>query len=245
MDHYDLVVIGCGPAGEKGAAQAAYFGKRVALVEASPDLGGAGINTGTIPSKTLRETALYFSGIHQRGLYGVDVTIKADLTVRDFMHREQAVVRALRELVVENVARHRIELVPGRAVFRDPHTIEVTPPDGGAPRILTGSVVLIATGSLPNPGRDTPRDDPRVYDSDSILRMTELPRSLVVVGAGVIGCEYAAIFATLGIRVLMVDGRPRLLSFLDGEISERLNLQLELLGVDVRLGDGITRFTPG
>jgi NAD(P) transhydrogenase len=240
MDQYDLVVIGSGPAGEKGAAQAAYFGKRVALVEATPHVGGAGVNTGTIPSKTLRETALYFSGVTQRGLYGVDVRLKPNLTVRDFMHREQEVVRALRALVEQNIARHRIDLIQGRASFDDAHTVTVRP----SGRELRADVVLVATGSLPNPGRDIPAA-PAIYDSDTVLEMAELPNRLAVVGAGVIGCEYASMFAALGIRVLLVDGRSRLLGFLDGEVAERLRLQLELLGVEMRLGDGITRFTPG
>jgi NAD(P) transhydrogenase len=241
MDRYDLIVIGGGPAGEKGAAQAAYFGKRVALVEAAPHLGGAGINTGTVPSKTLRETALYFSGVTKRGLYGFDMTVKPDLTVRDFMHREHEVVRALREQVVQNIERHKIDLHAGRATFVDPHTLEVTA-QGGSPRRLAGDVMLVATGSLPNPGRDFPTDQ-RIYDSDSILEMSELPRRLAVVGAGVIGCEYATIFAALGIAVLLVDGRRRLLSFLDGETAERLGQQLEALGVELRLGDGVAKVT--
>ena len=113
MSHYDLIVIGAGPAGEKGAAQAAYFDKRVAVIEATPYLGGAGVNTGTIPSKTLRETALYFSGLTQRGLYGIDYTVKKELEIQDFMYRKQEVVRALREVVRQNIDRHRIELIPG------------------------------------------------------------------------------------------------------------------------------------
>src|SRR5512147_75938 len=121
-DRFDLVVIGSGPAGEKGAAQAAYFGKKVAVVEKDDDLGGAGVNTGTIPSKTLRETALYFSGLRQRGLYGIDYTIKKDITVPDFMFRKDEVVRTLREGITANLARHRVELVKGTASFADPHT---------------------------------------------------------------------------------------------------------------------------
>src|SRR6058998_2964391 len=116
-DHFDLVVIGSGPAGEKGAAQAAYFGKRVCLVERAPKPGGAAVNTGTIPSKALRETALYFSGLRQRGLYGVDYSVKPDLTVQDFMYREQEVVRSLREVVNANIERHQIDLVRGEAAF--------------------------------------------------------------------------------------------------------------------------------
>jgi NAD(P) transhydrogenase len=208
-------------------------------------VGGAGVNTGTIPSKTLRETALYFSGLAQRGLYGVDMPPLSDFTVRDFLYREQEVVRSLREVVHANIERHQIELIHGTAAFADPHTIAVTPSHGGAARTIVGDVILIATGSVPSPGRDLPANDPRVYDSDSILGVTALPRTLGVVGAGVIGCEYASMFAALGIRVLMVDGRSRLLPFLDGETADRLRVQLELLGVDVRTGEVISRFTPG
>ncbi len=243
MERYDLIVIGSGPAGEKGAAQAAYFGKRVALIERAPHVGGAGVNTGTIPSKTLRETALYFSGLQARGLYGVDYTVKSNLTVRDFMYREREVVRSLRELVEQNIARHQIDLIHGEATFEEPHTVRVK--RGNEPDLLLwGEAILIATGSIPSRGRDIPFSDPRIYDSDTILHMDRLPRSLGVVGAGVIGCEYATIFAALGIRVTLIDGRDRLLGFLDAEISDRLRLQMELLGVDVRLRDGVTRIEP-
>jgi NAD(P) transhydrogenase len=244
MERYDLIVIGSGPAGEKGAAQAAYFGKRVALIERAPHLGGAGINTGTIPSKTLRETALYFSGIKQRGLYGVDYAFKDDVGVREFMHREQEVVGALRALVRQNIERHRIDLIQGQGVFEDPHTIRVTRRETGADLLLRGDVILIATGSLPNRSRDIPFDDPRFYDSDTILELPRLPRSMAVLGAGVIGCEYTTIFAALGIKVTLIDGRDRLLPFLDAETSGRLHLQMELLGTDVWLQDGIARISP-
>ncbi len=244
MERYDLVVIGSGPAGEKGAAQAAYFGKRVAIVERAPHVGGAGINTGTVPSKTLRETALYFSGLEQRGLYGVDYTVKTDLTVRDFMYRETEVVKSLRQVVSENIARHSIDLVQGAASFQDAHTIAVAPTDGDFVRRIQGDVVLIATGSVPSRPRDIPFDDPRVYDSDEILQMQRLPRTMAVVGAGVIGCEYTTIFAALGIRVTLIDGHDRLLSFLDAEIADRLRMQMEYLGVEVRLRDGAARVSP-
>ena len=236
MDRYDLIVIGSGPAGEKGAAQAAYFDKRVALIEREPHVGGAGINTGTVPSKTLRETALYFSGLKARGLYGVDYQVKRDLTVHDFMYREQEVVRSLREVVVANIERHAIELVRGQAQFVDPHTLRV------GEREIVGDVILIATGSVPTRPTGVPFADPRVYDSDEILSMERLPGSLAVIGAGVIGCEYTTMFAALGIRVTLVDGRERLLGFLDGEVAERLRLDMQLLGVDVRLREGVVRY---
>ncbi len=239
----DLIVIGSGPAGEKGAAQAAYFGRRVALVERAPHLGGAGINTGTVPSKTLRETALYYSGIRQRGLYGVDYVLEDNLTVGHFMHRARDVVGSLRAVVDRNMISHSIDIVSGSARFEDPHTVRVTGERGDI-ALLTAPVVLVATGSVPNPGRDLPMDDPRFYDSDSILAMSRLPRRLAVIGAGVIGCEYACIFAALGIEVHLVDGRARLLDFIDAETADRLRMQMQLLGVRLALGDAVTGVIP-
>ena len=243
MDHYDLIVIGAGPAGEKGAAQAAYFGKRVALVERAPHPGGAGINTGTVPSKTLRETALYFSGLGQHGLYGVDYQVKSHLTVKDFMYREQEVVRSLRQVVTENIVRHKIQLFHGQAAFEDPHTVRVTR-ENEPDRLLTGDVILVATGSVPGRPKDVPFDDPRVHDSDEILEMRNLPRSMAVIGAGVIGCEYTTIFAALGIKTSLIDGRDRLLGFLDAEVAEQLKAQMGLLGVDLRLKESVSRYLP-
>jgi len=236
-EEYDLVVVGSGPAGEKGAAQAAYFYKRVALVEREPHLGGAGVNTGTVPSKTLRETALYFSNLRQRGLYGVDYTVRTDISVRDFMYREREVVRTLRGLIDANLARHRVEVVRGQAAFASPHALRVRSAEG-KDRLLEAPVILIATGSKPHWPENTPRDE-RLYDSDSILHMDRIPRSLVVVGSGVIGCEYATMFRAMGIEVTLVGGPDRLLPFLDAEISERLRLQMELLGLHVVLKDAV------
>jgi NAD(P) transhydrogenase len=215
----------------------------VAIIEREPWLGGAGVNTGTIPSKTLRETALYFSGLAQRGLYGVDYTFKNDMTVQDFLFREREVVRSLRNVVARNIARHQIDLIRGDAYLEDANTVRVARVDGSQDR-LHGEFILIATGSLPNRGRDIPFEDARIYDSDTILGMPRLPRSLGVIGAGVIGCEYGSIFRVLGVQVTMVDGRDRLLPFLDGELSGRLRLQMELLGVGVRLNDAVTRVVP-
>jgi len=239
----DLIVIGSGPAGEKGAAQAAYFGRRVALVERAQHLGGAGINTGTVPSKTLRETALYYSGIRQRGLYGVDYALEDNLTVGHFMHRERDVVASLRAVVDRNMISHSIDLVWGNATFEDPHTVRVVGDTGEEVRLIA-PVILVATGSVPNRGRDLPMDDPRFYDSDSILSMSRLPHRLAVIGAGVIGCEYACIFAALGIEVHLIDGRARLLNFIDAETADRLRMQMQLLGVRLALDDGVTGVTP-
>src|SRR5271170_658898 len=146
--NYDLIVIGCGPAGEKGAAQAAYFGKRVVVIERAQAVGGSCINTGTVPSKTLRESALYFSGLKQRGLYGIDYSLKENLSVHDFMHHEREVVDMERQRILKNLELHHIELIRGQAAFEDAHTISV--PSTGGTRLLRGEVILISTGSRPH-----------------------------------------------------------------------------------------------
>lgn len=238
MERYDLVVIGSGPAGEKGAAQAAYFGKRVALVEREPAVGGACINTGTVPSKTLRESALYFSGLRQRGIYGIDYSLRAGLTVEDFMRHKDAVVAAERKKIERNLAAHGIEFVRGAAAFEGAHTVMVIA--NGAVRRLEGEIILIAAGSRPHRAAEIPYDDKFIFDSDSILTMNRIPESLIVVGGGVIGCEYASIFAALGVKVALVDGRDRLLPFLDKEIAERLQTKLDSLQVQFHFGERMT-----
>ncbi len=232
MESFDLIVIGSGPAGEKGAAQAAYFGKRVALIERNPELGGAGVNTGTVPSKTLRESALYFSGLRQRGLYGIDYSLREGLTVQGFMHRKDAVVSAERLKIASNLAAHKIELITGTAHFEDAHKLSAVD-QHGASRSLYGEVILIATGSKPHRSPEIPFDDKAIFDSDSILHMDRLPKSMIVVGGGVIGCEYASIFTAMGVEVTLVDGRERLLPFLDAEISELLRARLTNLGLKI------------
>jgi NAD(P) transhydrogenase len=228
-DSFDLIVIGCGPAGEKAGAQAAYFGKRVAIIERAPVVGGSCINTGTVPSKTLRESALYFSGLKQRGLYGIDYSLKENLTVHDFMHHEREVVEMERQRILRNLELHHIELVRGQASFEDAHTVVVSGADGT--RRLRGEVILISTGSKPHRPAEIGFDDVHVFDSDTFLQMNRIPQSLAVIGGGVIGCEYASIFMALGVNVTLVDGRDRLLPFLDAEISERLRVRLAALGM--------------
>lgn len=238
--HYDLVVIGSGPAGEKGAAQAAYFGRKVALVERAPHLGGAAVNTGTIPSKTLRETALYFSGLRQRGLYGIDYALKEDLTISDLMYRERLVVENEWRIIQRNLDRHNIEVVWGEASLRDAHTVRVRTPAGETVE-LEADFILIATGSSPYHPPDVPFDHRLIYDSDSILHMSHIPRTMVVVGGGVIGCEYASVFTALGVQVALVETRGRLLPFVDHEIAERLRMQLALLGLRFIFNDRVIK----
>jgi NAD(P) transhydrogenase len=228
-EKFDLVIIGCGPAGEKAGAQAAYFSKRVAVVERATVVGGSCINTGTVPSKTLRESALYFSGLKQRGLYGIDYSLKENLTIHDFMHHEREVVEMERARILKNLQLHKIELVPGQAAFADPHTIVVSGSAGM--RNLHGDVILISTGSKPHRPAEIAFDDVHTFDSDTFLQLERIPKSLAVIGGGVIGCEYASIFMALGVDVTLVDGRDRVLPFLDGEISDRLRDRFASLGM--------------
>jgi NAD(P) transhydrogenase len=235
---YDLIVIGSGPAGEKGAAQAAYFGKRVVLIEREEALGGAAANTGTLPSKTLRETSLMLSGLKARDLYGVDLSLRRQATVQDFLHRERRIVDGERRRISGNLDRHRVTLLHGEASFVDAHRVQVDRA-GREPVVVRGEVILVATGSRPHRPEIFPLDDSRVYDSDSILDLGRLPETLGVVGGGVIGCEYACTFAALGVEVHLVEGRDVLLGFLDGEISRALRSRMEALGVRFHMPDAV------
>ena len=240
---FDLIVIGSGPAGEKGAAQAAYFGKKTAIIERAPRVGGAGVNTGTVPSKTLRETALYFSNLRQRGLYGIDYSIKENISIEDFMYRKNHVVNNEWDLIYQNIERHNIELIFGHASFLDAHTIQVE--REGSLEKYTAEFFLIAVGSLPNRPDNFPIDDHLVYDSDTVLNMDRIPKNLAVIGGGIIGCEYATIFTALGIPVTLVESRSRLLSFVDGEIAERLHSHLVDLGMTIMLNEEYDRIEKG
>jgi NAD(P) transhydrogenase len=238
--HYDLVVIGSGPAGEKGAAQAAYFGKKVAIVERAPHVGGAGINTGTVPSKTLRETALYYSGLRQRGLYGIDYSLRDNMTVADFMHREKVVVERERGIIMNNLHRHHIEIFWGHASLKDAHTVQVRAADGDVTELET-DCILIATGSSPYQPPDVPFDGRRVLDSDTILRMGFIPKTMAIIGGGVIGSEYASVFSALGVGVTLIDSHDGILGFVDLEIVARLVKRLEDLGLRLLFGEQIVK----
>src|SRR2546421_6752144 len=236
-EKFDLIVIGSGPAGEKGAAQAAYFGKRVALIEKEPYLGGAATNTGTLPSKTMRETALVLSSFRQRQLYHLDFRgLKQQVTVRDFLGRERVVKETERARVMENLRRHQVSVYMGDASFVDPHTVAIRA-QRCPPFEIKGDVILIATGSYPYRPTNFPFHDSRVYDSDTIVNLHEMPATMLVVGGGVVGCEYACMFAALGIQVTLVEKRDRLISSLDEEIAQSLTKQMEARGVKVLLGD--------
>ena len=231
---YDLLVIGSGPAGEKGAAQVAWFGKRVAMVEkAAPHLGGACTNTGTLPSKTLRESALALTGMTSRGLEEAVLALPRPYAAETLMHRERLVVDTERARIWRNLDKHKVELIPGTASFLDEHTVQLA--ESG--RKITAGVFLIATGSRPHRPAWVPFDEPEIYDSDEILDIETIPESLIVLGSGVIASEYACIFAALGTHVTLMDGRDRLLPFLDNELGDRFADELERLGLWLRLGD--------
>jgi NAD(P) transhydrogenase len=237
MDRYDLVVLGAGPAGEKGAVQAAYFGHRVLVIDKAPEPGGAAVHTGTLPSKTLRETALYLSGFKARALYGVAVELEdRHAAVPRLIARKDAIARSESARIRENLDRHGVELVRGRARFVEPHRLHVELADGSE-REVHARFVLIATGSSPRNPPDVPISEPDVYDSDEILALDHLPDRLVVLGAGVIGCEYACMFAALGVKVTLVEARTQFLSFLDHEIGRALEQAMrEELGIEIRKG---------
>jgi NAD(P) transhydrogenase len=235
---FDLVVIGGGPAGLAGAWVATLLGKRVALVEKKQNLGGAGINTGTIPSKTLRETALALTGWRSRDLFGVDLSLRREATIDEFFHHEKRVTSNERDRWTERISATGVEIVHGSAYFKDANTVAVL--DGpDQDRTLRGQYILIATGSSPVRQPDIPFSDPRVCDSNQILELTKLPKRLAVIGAGVIGAEYASTFAALDAEVFLIDGRPELLPFLDREVSQRLLKAMGNAGVQIRLQERV------
>nr|HEX4316802.1 Si-specific NAD(P)(+) transhydrogenase [Kofleriaceae bacterium] len=236
-DHFDLVVLGSGPAGEKGAAQAAYYGKRVAIVEKEPVVGGACANTGTLPSKTLRESAIYLSDLRQRDIYGVELHHDHEISIAEFMRQKELVTQRERERILANLAHHQIELVRGAATFVDAHTLRV------GDRTLTADVFLIATGSSPRRVPEIPFEDPDVDDSDEVLHMDRIPASFIVVGAGVIGCEYASIIAALGkTKVTLIEARDRILNFVDDELGARMTQAFQRIGMDVLCGEQVATY---
>lgn len=240
---YDLVVLGSGPAGEKGAAQAAYFGKRVAIVEKAPVLGGASANTGTLPSKTLRESAMYLSGLRQREIYGLECSVRTEgLKVSDFMVHKDFVVHRERERVQRNLQKHEIDLYFGKGSLVDAHTVKVESPGGGT-QLLHAEVILVATGSRPHRPPNIPFQDDYIDDSDEVLRVPQIPRTFIVVGGGVIGSEYASVYAALGTtQVTLIESRDRILNFLDREIGDGLAAAMERLGVKIIVGQTIETY---
>jgi NAD(P) transhydrogenase len=229
LEHFDLVVIGAGPAGEKAAAQTSYFKKRVAIIECEAEPGGAAVHTGTLPSKTLRETALYLSGYRARELYGVALELDRDATVPRLMSRKNAIAAAESRSFRKNLAFHDVHYVHGRGRLVDAHTVSVSSKAGE--RRISADFILIATGSKPHRPAEIDFADDWIHDSDEILTIDDLPTSMTILGGGVIGCEYACMFAALGVQITLVDARAEILPFLDFEIVARLKAAMIKLGV--------------
>ena len=242
---YDLVVIGSGPGGQKAAIAAAKLGKRVAMVEKGNMLGGVCVNTGTIPSKTLREAVLYLTGMNQRELYGASYRVKENITPADLLARTQHVITKEIEVVRSQLLRNRVELLIGVGSFVDEHTILVEDSSRGDKMTITARFVVIATGTLPARPAGVSFDSHRVLDSDGILDLTSIPTTMVVVGAGVIGIEYASMFAALGTKVTVVEKRTSMLDFCDPEVIESLRFHLRDLAVTFRFGEEVTAVDVG
>ncbi|MBH0193465.1 MAG: FAD-dependent oxidoreductase, partial [Nitrospira sp.] len=229
MAHYDLLVIGTGPAGQKAAVQAAKLGKKVGLIERKEVVGGVCINSGTIPSKALREAVLYFSGIPQRSIYGTPYRLKEKVTIQELALHANYVIKNEIKIVHDQMARNRVDMLFGSASFLDPHRLLIQHRSG--PTEHTADFIVIAVGTEPSRPPEIPFDDTSVIDTDGLLTLKHLPSSIVIVGGGVIGTEYASMLAALGVPTTLIDKRPRLLEFVDAEIIDRLQQQMKELGV--------------
>ncbi len=237
MAHYDMLVIGSGPAGQKAAIQAAKVGKKVGIIERKKVAGGICINIGTIPSKSLREAVMFLSGFRQRNLYGASYRVKKDITFEDLAQRCDHVVKAEQEIIQNQLIRNSVEFIIGTASLLDPHRILINQENESNEH--TADYIVIAVGTEPARPANIPFDGETIIDSDGLLSLKRLPRSLTIVGGGVIGCEYASILATLGIPVVLVERRPRLLEFVDSEIIEALQYQMRNIGVTLRFNEEV------
>ena len=239
MKHVDMVVIGSGPAGQKAAIQASKLGKSVTLIERNRILGGVCTHTGTIPSKALREAVLHLSGIQARGFYGdrEGRGKPTEITIEDLIARGQQVIRTEMEVIREHMVRNEVEILCGEAKFEDAHTIRVGHQHSA--ELIEADYIVIATGTIPAKPPSVPFDKTQVLDSDNLLELASLPKSMIIVGGGVIGTEYACMMATLGVRVILTEARPTLLDFVDAEISEALQYRMRAMGVTLRLGERV------
>jgi NAD(P) transhydrogenase len=234
---YDLIVIGSGPSGQRAAVAAAKLNKRVAVVEARSVVGGVCINTGTIPSKTMREAVLHLSGYNYRSIYGINYRVKEKITMADLAFRVQAVIKTEIDVTEAQLSRNGIDIVHGVAHFIDPHHVRVEGPQ--TETTLEADNIIIGVGTRPASSPKVPINGHTIINSDQILGLSELPRSLIVVGGGVIGVEYACMFAVLDVRVTLIEKRSRLLEFADQEIIEALSYHLRDSQVTLRLGEEV------
>jgi NAD(P) transhydrogenase len=237
MEKYDLTVIGSGPGGQRAAIQAAKFGKRAALIEKLEVVGGTAINTGTIPSKTIREAVLHLSGYQYQSIYGVNYRVKEPITMSDLSFRAMNVIKTEIDVLSAQLSRNGIEVITGVASFLDPHHIQVTSSRGQTD--FEADHIVIATGTKPAESKLVPFNNRNIINSDQILKMPEIPKAMIVVGGGVIGVEYTCMFATLGVRVTLIEKRPRLLEFADTEMVEALSYHLRDRRVTLRLNEEV------
>lgn len=237
MKQVDMVVIGSGPAGQKAAIQAAKLGKTVTLLERTNVLGGVCINTGTIPSKALREAVLHLSGIAYRGMYHEDSSPRQTITFEDLIFRCKQVIKNELMVIRDHMRSNNVELVWGDASFEDEHTVLVTRPHSS--ESLRAKHIVVATGTTPARPSNIPFDNVKVVDSDGVLHLPNLPKSIIIVGGGVIGTEYACMMAALGVRVILIEARPSLMEFVDAEIIEALQYRMRTMGVTLRLGERV------
>ncbi len=236
---FDLVVIGSGPSGQKGAFAAAKIGKKAAIIEHSINsLGGVCLHSGTVPSKTLREAILHLTGFRQRDVYTDQYRRKRKITMSDLRKKLKHVTQAELDVIREQFDRNDIQIFSGKASFVDPHHVRIQSPAGET--ILASDKILIACGTRPSRPAHIPFDGQAVFDSDEILAIERIPRSMVVIGAGVIGIEYAIMFATLGVEVTVVDGRTSILDFCDTEIVDFLLFNARMLNMRFRLGENVS-----
>jgi NAD(P) transhydrogenase len=241
---YDLIVIGSGPAGQRAAIQAAKLDKSVALIERKTVIGGVSVNTGTIPSKTFREAVLDLSGFRERAFYGISYTVKQNITIEDLLSRTDQVIRHEIDVMRHQLNRNHVELIAATASFNDKNTLKLAYADGRGQRLVTAANIIIAVGTEATKDPHIPFDGQSIITSDDILSLDKLPRTLAVVGAGVVGCEYASMFATLGVRLTLIDRRPRLLPFVDAEIIDTLAYQMRESRVTMRLDEGVSNIEP-
>ncbi|MCB0328806.1 MAG: Si-specific NAD(P)(+) transhydrogenase [Bdellovibrionales bacterium] len=234
---YDMLVIGCGPAGQRAAVQAAKIRKRVGIIDKREVVGGVCVHTGTIPSKSFKEAVVFLSGYRQRSVYGAGYRVKSDIEMSDLTFRCHRIMQIEIDVIHHQLQRNGIEVIPGHARFLDEHTLEVESSEGFTRK--TAEKILIAVGARPHRKEGIAFDGKHIFDSDDILDMVKIPRDLVVIGGGVIGTEYASMFAALGVNVTIIDARKRLLGFVDEEIIECLQYQLRGLGVTLRLGEEV------
>ena len=237
MQAYDLIVIGSGPGGQRAAIQAAKSGKRVAVIEKRAVVGGVCTNTGTIPSKTMREAVLHLSGFYYQNFYGANYHVKENVTMADLNYRVSRVIENEVAVIQTQLQRNGVDVMYGMGSFLDAHRVQVQN-DGGRNE-LEGANILIATGTKPAVNAKVPVNGRNIIDSDQILSMTQVPKTLIVVGGGVIGVEYACMFATLGVRVTIVEKRPRLLEFADTEMVEALTYNMRDRRVTMRLNEEV------